>query len=56
MNKIDQTDQTDQIRILINSSIKKKFKTKCHKNCMDMSKLIKKWIMEYIEEEEEKEK
>jgi hypothetical protein len=50
MNKID---QTDQIRILIDSSIKKKFKTKCYKNCMDMSKLIKKWIMEYIEEDEE---
>lgn len=47
MNKID------QIRILIDSSTKKKFKTKCNKNCMDMSKLIKKWIMQYIKDEEE---
>jgi hypothetical protein len=46
--------KTDQIRIKISPDLKKKFRTQCENRCVNMSKLIIKWICKYVEDENEK--
>lgn len=45
--------KTDQIRFLISPELKKAFQKICKDKCIDMSKLMHKFVEEYVEKNEE---